>query len=126
VLAYGPTLTQVLINLVMNAMIFVAPDVQPRIRIRAEKRAEAIRIWVEDNGIGIEPEHQKRIFRVFERGHTKSFPGTGIGLAIVEKGVERMGGRVGVESTPDTGSRFWIELPDATQTPHRDHRGPRT
>lgn len=73
--------------------------------------AKIIRFWVEDNGIGIAPEHQKRIFRVFERLHgIESYPGTGIGLAIVYKGVDRMGGRVGVESQLGQGSRFWIEL----------------
>jgi PAS domain S-box-containing protein len=70
-----------------------------------------IRLWVEDNGIGIAPEHQKRIFRVFERLHgIESYPGTGIGLAIVKKGVDRMGGHVGVESQLGQGSRFWIQL----------------
>jgi signal transduction histidine kinase/CHASE3 domain sensor protein len=71
-----------------------------------------IRLWVVDNGIGIAVEHQERIFRVFERLHgIETYPGTGIGLAIVRKGMERMGGRVGVESQPERGSRFWIELP---------------
>ncbi len=70
-----------------------------------------IRLWVEDNGIGIAPEHQKRIFRVFERLHgIESYPGTGIGLAIVQKGIDRMGGQVGVESQLGQGSRFWIQL----------------
>lgn len=70
-----------------------------------------IRLWVEDNGIGIALEHQKRIFRVFERLHgIESYPGTGIGLAIVKKGVDRMGGQVGVESQVGQGSRFWIQL----------------
>lgn len=70
-----------------------------------------IRLWVQDNGIGIAPEHQKRIFRVFERLHgIESYPGTGIGLAIVKKGADRMGGQVGVESQLGQGSRFWIQL----------------
>ncbi|MBD0393120.1 MAG: PAS domain S-box protein [Microcoleus sp. C1-bin4] len=70
-----------------------------------------IRLWVEDNGIGIAPEHQKRIFRVFERLHgIESYPGTGIGLAIVKKGADRMGGQAGVESQLGQGSRFWIQL----------------
>jgi signal transduction histidine kinase len=64
-----------------------------------------------DNGIGIEGKYYSRIFRVFERLHgVESYPGTGIGLAIVRKGTERMGGSIGVESEPDAGSRFWIEL----------------
>ncbi|MEG4021221.1 CHASE3 domain-containing protein [Microcoleus sp. S13C4] len=70
-----------------------------------------IRLWVEDNGLGIALEHQKRIFRVFERLHgIEAYPGTGIGLAIVKKGVDRMGGQVGVESQVGQGSRFWIQL----------------
>ena len=73
-----------------------------------------IRLWVEDNGIGIEPRHQENIFQAFERLHgIETYPGTGMGLAIVRKGVERMGGRVGVESQFGEGSRFWIELPQA-------------
>ncbi|HEY9780137.1 MAG TPA: CHASE3 domain-containing protein [Leptolyngbyaceae cyanobacterium] len=71
-----------------------------------------VRLWIEDNGIGIAPEYYQRIFRVFERLHgVETYPGTGIGLAIVRKGVERMGGEVGIESQANVGSRFWIELP---------------
>ncbi|PMB44642.1 ATP-binding protein [Fischerella thermalis CCMEE 5330] len=71
-----------------------------------------VRLWVEDNGIGIANQHQERIFRTFERLHgIESYPGTGIGLAIIKRGIERMGGRVGVESQLGQGSRFWIELP---------------
>ncbi len=78
---------------------------------RCPQPAKTIRLWVEDNGIGIAPEHQQRIFRVFERLHgVESYPGTGIGLAIVCKGVDRMGGQVGVESQLGQGSRFWIAL----------------
>ncbi|MFN3484690.1 MAG: sensor histidine kinase, partial [Planctomycetota bacterium] len=69
---------------------------------------------VEDTGIGVPREYWERIFRLFERLHTtQEYPGTGVGLAIVQKAVERMGGRVGVESEPGKGSRFWIELPAA-------------
>jgi PAS domain S-box-containing protein len=106
-------LNQILLNLLGNALKFVPPNVSPHVRIHAESDG-LVRLWVEDNGIGIKPEYHHRIFRVFERLHTANqYPGTGIGLAIVQKGVERMGGRVGVESAPGGGSRFWIELPTA-------------
>jgi signal transduction histidine kinase len=106
------TLQQCLINLVGNALKFTAPGTTPQIRIRAEVLNGKARIWVEDQGIGIATEHQDRIFRVFERLHgAETYPGTGIGLAIVKKGAERMEGRVGVDSVLGGGSRFWLELP---------------
>jgi len=114
VLAHRAALSQVLTNLISNALKFVAPDTLPSVRIYARHDDGAVRLTVEDNGIGIEASHLGRIFGVFERLHsTTEYPGTGIGLAIVLKGVERMGGRVGVESEPGHGSRFWIELPAA-------------
>jgi signal transduction histidine kinase len=95
----------------------VIPMRQPRIRLRAEEirpsAADAraiIRLWVEDNGIGIAPEHQERAFRVFKRLNVTQYAGTEIGLSIFRKGIKRMGGRVGLESTPGQGSRFWIDL----------------
>jgi PAS domain S-box-containing protein len=107
-----PTLSQVIANLLTNAIKFVRPGTQPQIRIWAEQAAQHVRLWVEDNGIGIDPQHHTRIFQVFERLHGfETYPGTGIGLAIVQKGVDRIGGRVGVESELGQGSRFWIELP---------------
>lgn len=110
------TLIQVTANLLSNAVKFVAPGVEPRVRVQAERHEGAVRLWVADNGIGIAPEHQERIFRVFERLHgIESYPGTGIGLAIVRKGVERIGGQVGVESRPGEGSRFWIQLPGSEE-----------
>ena len=97
-----------------NGIKFVPPDRTPEVRVRAERRDGLVRLWVEDNGIGIAPEHHERIFRVFERLHRSSdYPGTGIGLAIVRKAMERMGGSAGVESELGRGSRFWIELPRA-------------
>jgi signal transduction histidine kinase len=103
-------LRQVLVNLIGNAIKFVAAKT-PHVRLRAEERSGGIvRIWVEDNGIGIPPEFHERIFQVFQRLHTTVYAGTGIGLAIVQKGVERMGGRVGLVSAPGEGSKFWIEL----------------
>ena len=105
-------LDQVLINLVENALKFVPPNVTPKIQIYANRNDGRVRIWVQDNGIGIAPEHQQRIFQVFQRLHSNDqYPGTGIGLAIVQKATEQMGGNVGVESDIGKGSRFWIELP---------------
>ena len=112
VVGHGATLTQVLVNLLTNAVKFVPPDRTPEVRLRAEPRGAYIRVWVEDNGIGIAPEHHERIFRVFERLHrVADYPGTGIGLAIVGKAMDRMGGSAGLESELGRGSRFWIDLP---------------
>jgi PAS domain S-box-containing protein len=112
--AHRTTLVQVVKNLLTNAVKFVEPGVRPRVRVWAEDRGDRVRLWVEDNGIGIAAEHHTRVFGVFERLHgEESYPGTGIDLAIVHKGVERMGGQCGVESEVDRGSRFWIELPKA-------------
>jgi signal transduction histidine kinase len=81
---------------------------------------EWVRISVRDNGIGINPAHQSRLFNVFERLHPKaSYEGTGIGLAIVRKAVERMGGRTGVNSDGVNGSEFWIELRPAEPGPSK-------
>jgi len=111
VLGHEPTLTQVVMNLLSNGLKFVPAGRAPELRVRTEARDGMVRIWILDNGIGIAPEYHDRIFRVFERLHRQDeFPGTGIGLAIVRKGVERMGGSVGLDSEPDRGSSFWIEL----------------
>jgi PAS domain S-box-containing protein len=115
VVANPQALTQVVANLVGNAVKFVAADVTPRLRIWAEARDGMQRLWVHDNGIGIDPAYHANIFGVFERLHgQEAYPGTGIGLAIVRRGTERMGGRVGVESRPGEGAAFWIDLPAAT------------
>jgi signal transduction histidine kinase len=110
VLAQTLTLGQVVFNLMSNALKFAAPDTQPLLRVRAEEQGEFVRVWVEDNGIGIAPEYQEQVFRLFNRLDGEKYSGTGIGLTIVQKGIERMGGRVGLESTPGRGSRFWFEL----------------
>jgi signal transduction histidine kinase len=105
-----------IVNLLDNALKFVPKDRAPKISINCERRGDAIRVWVRDNGIGIAKEHQQRIFRIFERLHgVETYPGTGIGLALVQKAVERMNGAVGVESLPGEGSQFWIELPAANE-----------
>jgi signal transduction histidine kinase len=109
--AHLPTLTQVLANLLNNALSFVREDVLPQISFRTEDAGSNVRAWVEDNGIGIAPEHHERVFRLFERVETLKQPGTGVGLSIVRKGIERMHGKVGLQSALGQGSRFWIELP---------------
>ena len=104
-------LTQVLANLLNNALKFVPEGKAPKVRLHTEEHNGAVRVWMEDEGIGIAPEYRERIFRVFERLDGSRYKGTGIGLSIVRKGVERMGGRVGVDSELGKGSRFWIDLP---------------
>ncbi|OUL29368.1 hypothetical protein BV372_23250 [Nostoc sp. T09] len=119
VIAHRPTLIQVVTNLLSNAIKFVKPGIQPKVEVYAQEQQNWIHLWVIDNGIGIAPEHQERIFHVFERLHgVETYSGTGIGLAIVRKSIERMGGRAGVESQIGIGSRFWIALPKATFYPH--------
>ncbi len=107
-------LTQCFSNLLGNAVKFVKPGELPEIRIWAEKRGIGERIWVEDNGIGISKDLLPRLFGMFSRGSNK-YEGTGIGLALVRKVAQRMGGRVGVESETGRGSRFWLELREAGQ-----------
>ncbi|MES1999212.1 MAG: ATP-binding protein [Pseudomonadota bacterium] len=111
VIGHHATLVQVISNLLSNALKFVAPGITPQIRIWAEVGADNMKLFIADNGIGIDPAHQQRIFQVFERLHgIETYPGTGIGLAIVNKGVIRMGGEVGVTSSLGQGSQFWIRL----------------
>ncbi len=110
--AHQSALSQALTNILSNALKFVNPGEAPRIRIYQEETGEGtIRICVRDNGIGIPNQYFGKIFGVFQRLHgVGDFPGNGIGLALARKGVERMGGTVGVDSTPGEGSCFWIEL----------------
>jgi signal transduction histidine kinase len=104
-------LAQVLENLLSNAFKFVAAGVPPRVIVTAERRGSSVRLWIEDNGIGIPAEYHDRIFGIFERlNRSEDYPGTGIGLAIVRRVVQRMGGVTGFESQVNQGSRFWIEL----------------
>jgi PAS domain S-box-containing protein len=104
-------LTQCISNLLGNAIKFVEPGVTPKIRIWAELRDGGMRVrtFFKDNGLGIEKDMHESIFGIFQRVN-KSYEGTGIGLSIVKKGMERMGGSVGLESELGEGSTFWLEL----------------
>lgn len=114
VVAHEPSLTQVISNLLTNAVKFVEPGRRPHVEIGFELADQRVRLWFKDNGIGVPQKHQERLFGMFERVHKdRGFEGNGIGLAIVRKAVERMNGRVGVMSDGVSGSRFWIELPAA-------------
>lgn len=104
-------LGQVLQNLVSNAIKYSGED-QPRVEIGASETASEWTIWVQDNGIGLEPRFAEKIFQPFQRLHTREeFQGTGIGLAIVRQAVERLGGKVWVESELGQGARFVFTLP---------------
>ena len=112
--AHRAVLVQALANLLANAVKFVRPDTHAAVQVVARAHGRSVRIEVQDNGIGMADEARARVFNVFERLHgEEEYPGTGIGLAIVKKGVERMNGSVGVEAAPGIGSNFWIELPNA-------------
>jgi PAS domain S-box-containing protein len=107
-------LERVFQNLISNALKFTSDDRVPVIHIAAERQAEGWRLSVTDNAIGIEPRHRERVWVMFKRLHTQSeYPGTGIGLAMVKKIVERHGGTVGIDSaTPGPGSVFWFTFPE--------------
>lgn len=109
-----PLLAQALANLVNNALKFTKPGEAPKVSISTAEAGGKVRVSVSDEGLGIDRAYQERVFMPFVRLHpSEKFEGSGIGLAIVKKAVDRMGGRVGVQSEPGRGSRFWIELPAA-------------
>ncbi len=110
VLGHESGLTQVISNLLTNAVKFVADDHDPKIKIWTEAREFTVRLWIEDNGIGIDPIHHSRIFRMFEQVDGKKYEGTGMGLAIAKKAVETMQGSIGLESSLGQGTKMWIEL----------------
>jgi signal transduction histidine kinase len=104
-------LRQLLENLLSNALKFRGPE-PPRIHLSAQRQGTEWVFSVRDNGIGLDPQHATRIFQMFQRLHThREYPGTGIGLAICQKIVERHGGRIWVESEPGKGATFWFTLP---------------
>lgn len=105
-------LQQVLVNLVGNALKFQPPGHQPRVDIDASRLGDQWQISVRDNGIGIDPQYADEIFGMFRRLHGgATYPGTGIGLALVRRIVEAHGGRIWVESRPGQGSTFRFTLP---------------
>ena len=115
VLAHEGLLTQIISNLLGNALKFATLDRFPEVCISAETIGPEVRVWFVDNDVGIDPQHHKQIFQIFGRVYPeKQYEGTGIGLAIVKKAAERMGGSAGVLSELGQGSRFWITLRHAS------------
>ncbi|MDX1950765.1 MAG: PAS domain S-box protein [Verrucomicrobiota bacterium] len=112
VVAHAGTLESVLQNLVSNAIKFTPPEKQPIITITGRIKSDCLHVAIKDEGIGIAPEHHERVFRIFERLHAQEiYPGTGMGLALVKKSLERMNGSIGVESELGRGSTFWFRIP---------------
>ena len=106
----------VLRNLLENAIKFSKHAVHPRIELGASHDDQSVTLWVRDNGIGFDMKYNQRIFEIFERLHRQEdYPGTGIGLALVRKAMERMGGSVWAESTPGQGATFFLRLPAESQ-----------
>jgi signal transduction histidine kinase len=105
-------LTQLFQNLIGNAIKFRPAGVAPAIHVGSRRDAGQWLFWVKDNGIGIAPEFQEKVFQIFQRLHTRrQYPGTGIGLAICKKIVEQHGGKIWIESAPGQGSTFHFSLP---------------
>lgn len=103
-------------NLLDNALKFQQPGLRPRVEVRAHETNRHWQFSIQDNGIGMREEHLKKIFGVFARLHAEdAYPGTGVGLAICMKIVERHGGRLWVESTPGVGTCFHFTLPKPAQ-----------
>ena len=116
VMADRTQLVQLFQNLISNAIKFCKVHA-PRVQVEAAHEAGWWRFSVTDNGIGVAPEYRGQIFVVFKRLHTRrEYPGTGIGLAICKRIVERHGGKIGIESAPGGGSVFWFTLPEGEST----------
>ena len=117
VLADANSLIQSLGNYLDNAVKFTHQTPQPRVEVGSKETATSCLIWVRDNGIGFESKYSDQIFGIFQRlNPAEEYPGTGIGLAIVRKAMERMGGRAWAESEPGGGATFYLEIPKMTQS----------
>jgi PAS domain S-box-containing protein len=111
VMAESTQLSQVFQNLVSNGLKFVAPGVSPLVTVAAERVGKVWQFKVTDNGIGIKREHRERIFGMFKRLHGREeYPGSGIGLALCKRIIERHDGSIGVEDAPEGGTCFWFTL----------------
>lgn len=111
---------QIFNNLLTNAVKFMADGVVPKVTVSSCQQGDSVSISVADNGIGIAPEQLNRIFNVFQRLHSQDeYPGTGIGLSIVEKSVHLLHGTIQIQSTPGKGSTFTVELPIVTPYYHK-------
>jgi signal transduction histidine kinase len=113
--AVSAPVRQVFQNLIVNAITYQPEGQQPKIGITSSKESTGeVKICVSDNGIGITEENQKKIFDIFSRLHTREdYPGTGMGLSISKKLMERMGGSISVKSSPNNGSIFCLHFPDS-------------
>jgi signal transduction histidine kinase len=114
VMGHPPLLAQCFSNLLENAVKFAEPTRPLTIVIRSESYGARTRTFIEDNGRGIAPENFERIFGLFERASSNDVEGTGVGLAIVKRAVDRMGGTVRVTSRIGEGTQFCVELLSAT------------
>jgi signal transduction histidine kinase len=116
VVAEEVMLMQVFHNLVSNSIKYRGEET-PRIHVSAERNGEGWQFSVRDNGIGIDPRDTGRVFGMFKRLHGSEIPGTGIGLALCKKVVERQGGRIWVESEPGRGATFRFTIPSVGKEP---------
>jgi chemotaxis family two-component system sensor kinase Cph1 len=105
-------LIQLFQNLISNAIKFRKEDIRPEIKVFSKEDEDQYKIYISDNGIGINPEFQERIFIIFQRLHTRSqYEGTGIGLAVCQKIVQKLGGVISVKSQLDQGATFSFTIP---------------
>jgi signal transduction histidine kinase len=121
VLGYSPWVEEIWVNYLSNAIKYGGPN--SRLELGADEQDDGmIRFWIKDNGPGISPEHQAKVFEPHERLDQLHINGTGLGLSIVKRIVEKCNGEVGVDSEPGHGSQFWFTLPAANVNPETSHK----